>query len=114
MNWTMLAVLGLGGILCCVNFYHSVLRYPIHRIRGGARDDYRWVSGIPLFGSLLVAVSLVEFWREPWLLWVAVALIVIDTGGLHWFAGTMVYQYFRKPQVAVEQDAAADADKPRR
>jgi hypothetical protein len=91
MKGIMIALFGLGGWLCCLNFYLSFLRYPVHRIMGKTKEDYRWISGIPLFGSLFVAVSLFQFWRSPWLLALAVVLIVIDTGGLHWFLGTVFY-----------------------
>jgi hypothetical protein len=58
---------------------------------GGKRENFRWDSGIPIFGSLLVAISLFKFWQTPWLLALAIVLILVDTGGLHWFAGTLLY-----------------------
>ena len=91
MTWIMAALLGLGGLVCCLNFYLSFLRYPIHRMMGGKKEDYHWVSGFPICGSLFVAISLLKFWHPPWLLTLGVLLILIDTGGFHWFAGTMFY-----------------------
>ena len=91
MKWIMTALLVLGGLLCCINFYLSALRYPVHRMMGGKKEEYRWVSGIPVFGSLFVGISLFKLWKPPWLLALGVVLILIDTGGLHWFAGTMFY-----------------------
>jgi hypothetical protein len=44
-----------------------------------------------------VAISLLSFWQSPWLLTTAIGLILIDTGGLHWFAGTMLwYEVLKK------------------
>jgi hypothetical protein len=97
MKWMMTALLVLGGLLCCLNFYLSFLRYPVHRMMGRKKEDYRGASGIPVFGSLLVAISLLSFWQSPWLLTTAIGLILIDTGGLHWFAGTMLwYEVLKK------------------
>ena len=70
------------------------LRHTKHRAVGATHWQYtiyRWVSGIPICGSLFVAISLLKFWHPPWLLTLGVLLILIDTGGLHWLAGTMFY-----------------------
>ena len=82
----------LGALLCITNFYLSFLRYPLHRLRGLPRESYRWSSGIPLFGSLLVALSLFGLHAAQGVLPAAMVLIAIDTGGIHWLVGTMIYQ----------------------
>ena len=82
----------LGALLCIINFYLSFLRYPLHLLRGLPRESYRWSSGIPLFGSLFVALSLFGLHARPGMLPAALGLIAIDTGGIHWFVGTMIYQ----------------------
>ena len=93
----MAALFGLGGIVCCLNFYLSFLRYPVYRLTGGKPEEYRWISGFPLIGSLFVAVSLFRFWDTPWLLATAIILILIDTGGIHWYAGMMFwYEVLKK------------------
>ena len=81
----------IGGCLCVLNFYLSFLRYPVHRLRGMPKESYRWVSGIPLFGSAFVALSLLHLLSSSPILAAGIVLIAIDTGGIHWFAGTMVY-----------------------
>jgi hypothetical protein len=83
------ALFGLGGLICCLNLYWSFLRYPFHRLRGGAREDCRHVSSCPLFGSLLVAISLLQLWSHPVVLAIVATLILIDTGGLPWLLGVM-------------------------
>ncbi len=88
-----IGLLGLGGAICAVNAYVSFLRYPIHRLRGRTPEEIRRVSGFPVVGSLLVVVSLIGLWDDAAARTVGLALILIDTGGLHWFAGVMVYQW---------------------
>ena len=83
----------LGALLCLTNFYLSFLRYSLHRLRGLPKELYRSVSGIPLFGSLFVALSLFSLYDMPGMIPVAAALILIDTGGIHWFVGTMICQF---------------------
>lgn len=86
---------GLGASLCLINFHLSFLRYPLHRLRGLPKESYRPVSGFPLLGSLLVALSLIELHGITWMIPVAVALILIDTGGIHWFVGSLIYRRVR-------------------
>ena len=89
---------GVGAFVCLMNCYLSWLRYPLHRLRGGAPETYRWVSGFPLVGSLLVVMA--------WLLWLrgegsaaldvtAWLLALIDTGGIHWFVLVMCAQWIQ-------------------
>jgi hypothetical protein len=86
----------LGALISCLNFYASFLRYPVHRLRGGTRENYRWSSGLPLIGSLALWASIpLLLHRQPWP-WVAFGLSLLDTGGLHWFAGTMLWMSWRE------------------
>ncbi len=87
LAWTLFVI---GGIFCLLNIYLSFLRYPLHKLKGGVRDNYQWVSGAPVIGSLFVAVSLLVLHEVKWLLVSGFVLIVMDTGGIHWFAGTML------------------------
>lgn len=78
---------------CCIsllNFYLSFLRNPIHRLLGGAPDDYHWVSGFPVVGSLFIVLSLVLMQTNSWPLWLGIICAALDTGGLHWFGGAML------------------------
>jgi hypothetical protein len=76
--------LGLGGLISCVNFYLSFLRYPLHRLLGGKKEDYRWISGFPLFGTLTI-VGLPFLPRSIWLSFLALVFLLIDTAGIPWF-----------------------------
>ena len=82
---------GLGGFFCLLNFYLSFLRYPIYRLSGGRKQEYKWVSGAPALGSLFVGFSLLSQYLTNWIVILGVALILMDTGGLHWFLATIFY-----------------------
>jgi hypothetical protein len=91
LAWVMLF---LGGFICVLNFYTSFLRYPFLRFLGHSKESFQWVSGAPFLGSLLVAISLLAFHSTTWILVTGIILILIDTGGIHWFAGTMLYHAY--------------------
>lgn len=87
------AVICLPGLaISCLNFYLSFLRYPLLRCLGKAPPDIQWVSGIPLCGSLLLWIGAALFVGKPVVLWTALAISLLDTGGLHWFAAMMLCQ----------------------
>ncbi len=89
----------VGAILCLVNIYTSWLRYPLHRIRGGAPETFRWASGVPVVASLLVMIAW-TFWlrhRESLPLNVtAWVLALLDTGGVHWFLIVIAADRFKR------------------
>ena len=97
-NRTVIAIvfLILGGFFCCMNFYLSFLRYPLHRMRCGKKDNYTWMSRVPLIGSFLLALSLLMHHAFSWLFVMAISLIAIDTGGIRWSLGTSLYHTGRK------------------
>ena len=89
---------GLGALVCLVNAYLSWLRYPLHRLRGGAPGTYRWVSGFPVVGSLLVVVAWMLWLRDErsWPLDVtAWGLALIDTGGIHWLLLVVIARWIQ-------------------
>lgn len=79
------ALLAFGALLCLSNAYLSWIRPRLHLMRGGSRKDYQFVSGFPLFGTLFLTVGLVCAPPSPFLALLALPLIIVDTGGLHWF-----------------------------
>jgi hypothetical protein len=93
LGWALLIV---GGLICLLNLYLSALRYPMHRMLGRDRQSYRWVSGVPLIGSLAVVCGW-TFWarhQDSRMLDVAAwSLALLDTGGIHWFAAIMGYRW---------------------
>jgi hypothetical protein len=78
----------IGAFVCCLNFYLSFLRALLSRLSGG---EYKHVSGFPLVGSLLLLIVVVALRESPWLFWTGITLALLDTGGLHWFVGVMLW-----------------------
>jgi hypothetical protein len=85
----------MGALFCVSNFYLSFLRYPLHRLLGMPTDAYRWVSGVPIIGTLFVILALTALYPVQGVLPLAIILAVIDTGGIHWFIGTLLFQSLR-------------------
>lgn len=85
----------LGAFFCALNFHLSFLRVPLLRRRGVPPKDIPHVSGAPLVGSLFVLVGLGAAHEVPGLLPLGAILILLDTGGPHWFVGTMLYAVIR-------------------
>ena len=90
-----LCFFGAGGFLCALNFYLSFLRYALYSLRG-RKGEYRYVSGVPLLGSFLVVALLIPLELPNCARIAGVALAALDTGGLHWFIGTMAWQAMKK------------------
>jgi hypothetical protein len=90
------ALFAAGALICSANVYVSFFRYPLHRLLGW---EYKWVSGIPVFGSLLVASALPLFHESTLLFRGGAALAVLDTGGLHWFAASMLWMLVFRPDM---------------
>ena len=58
--------LSLGALIACVNFYLSFLRYPIYRLLGRSQDQYRFVSGYPIAGTVLVVLAWLLLPADDW------------------------------------------------
>jgi hypothetical protein len=71
-----------GTGIACLNFYLSFLAESLHAWWG---KDYRYVSGIPLFGSIAIASAILLLWNNAVVFWLGILFIAIDTGGLHWY-----------------------------
>ena len=83
-------VLAVGGFICGLNFYLSYIRYLLFRL-AGRRAEFRFISGVPIVGSLIVILSLVGFHLPRWAWIVGIALAALDTGGIHWFVGSVAW-----------------------
>jgi hypothetical protein len=98
-----IVLLGVGALFSLLNFYLSFVSYPFHRLRGRARDDFKWISGVPLIGSFMLWISAVLL-QTTSLKWLAIVLSLFDTGGIHWFAGIMLWHKWIKNECPERRD----------
>ncbi len=84
----------LGALIAALNFYLSFPRYLVHHIFHKGQP-YKFVSGIPLIGSLLLWVGVLLFLLGGAWKYAALAFIIslFDTGGIHWFFITLGYHW---------------------
>ncbi len=97
------ALFCLGAFICVVNFYLTFLRYRIFLLRGGRKSEYKWMSGTPYIGSLFVLVGLSSLHETRLILIAGLILMLIDTGGLHWFLGSMLYQWITRTDENIQR-----------
>ena len=81
-----------GGLLCLMNFSLPV-RYYYRRWK--KLPEKRYVSPIPLLGSLFVFLTLRAIDGIPIANVLGWILIAIDVGGIHWFIFSMIYHALR-------------------
>ena len=74
-------------------------------------------AGANRLESLFVGISLLSLYGTKWILILGLTLILIDTGGLHWFLAAMVSQVyhavFRQKRMSgnpIDQDDSSPAD----
>jgi hypothetical protein len=90
---TAYVLIAIGGFVALLNFYLSWIRIPLLRALGRPSP---WVSGFPVVGSGMLLVG-VWWLRSPGpLAAFAMLLALLDTGGLHWFAGSLVWRWLRR------------------
>jgi predicted transposase YbfD/YdcC len=83
----------LFALVSLLNFHLSFIRPLLHQWNGGTEADYKFVSGIPLVGSIFglpAAVLLPSGWIVGALLLV---LLLLDTGGMPWLVYSMIYAF---------------------
>jgi hypothetical protein len=93
-----LILLVLGTLIVWANFYTSFIRYPLHLRRGGTRENFRWVSGIPLVGVLLLCLAILCLANHPALVRTAIVIALLDTSGPHWLIGMLIYTLLFRPR----------------
>jgi hypothetical protein len=77
-----------GALVSLLNFHLSFVLPIIEHLR---KREARFISGIPLFGSLLLMISFFCLPADNMLKWPALVIALLDTGGLHWFCDTLLY-----------------------
>jgi hypothetical protein len=81
-----------GGLLCLMNFSLPV-RYYYRRWKG--LPEERYVSSIPLLGSLCVFLTLRALDVIPAVKVIGWMLIAIDVGGIHWMMFSLAFYALR-------------------
>ena len=84
----------VGGFICLFNFYLPV-RFYYRRWKGIPPDRTDTISGISLFGSLIVFLMLRTLGSIPAAMVIGVILIAIDVGGAHWIPLSFAIQFVR-------------------
>jgi hypothetical protein len=82
MDYLLYIIIFIGCLFSISNFYISF----ISRKKLG--------SGIPILGSLMIFLSLF-FIENLYVLIFILFIALIDTGGIHWFIGTIIYEKIR-------------------
>ena len=83
--WAALIPLALGASIASLNLYSSFIRSWIYRFRHHSLEGYRYVSGFPVIGTVLVTLGILAGLGSKPIAAVALLVLTVDTGGLPWF-----------------------------
>jgi len=93
MHYAAGIMLVVGSMIAAVNSWLSFIR-PMSR--RASNKPVKFVSGIPLFGSLLLWVAAWLFYPLSHAAYWALGVSLFDTGGPHWLLGTLLYHSYIK------------------
>ncbi len=79
------ALVSVAAVIGVLNLYLSFVRPWNYRRRHGTDFGYRFVSGVPVLGTLLLAPVVLLSLGTPYLAACGLLVSMIDTGGLPWF-----------------------------
>ena len=79
-----LAVLLVGLAIAALNFYLSFIRPRLFYRAHGSLDTYKFVSGIPIIGTVVVVVGTVLGFGTLLCTALGLLAVVLDTGGSVW------------------------------
>lgn len=82
-RWATLP-LALSLLIAVVNFHLSFIRPLLHKRRTGSLDGYKFVSGIPVVGTVLALLGLAIGYGATIPIYLAGVATILDTGGLPW------------------------------
>jgi len=74
-----------ASLIAILNFYLSFVAGFLYRHRNGSLEGFRFVSGIPLLGSLLVLFASILGFGAIGTAISGIAIVALDSGGLPWF-----------------------------
>ncbi len=89
-------IYSFGSVLCVLNFYVSTLRKPLIRYAATENSTLRSVSRVPVLGTLFVLVGWSKLGGSPLLNATSLILILIDTGGPHWYFAASICASIRR------------------
>ena len=71
--------------MAALNFYLSFVRPYLFRVRRGSMDGYRFVSDVPIVGSILVVLGALFGFGAVGTALIGIIVFLLDTGGSGWF-----------------------------
>ncbi len=80
-----MAVMIPAAAIALLNFYLSFLRGRLYVRRHGSLDGYRYVSGLPIIGTVLVVIGALLGFGELAVAALGLVVMAADTGGSVWF-----------------------------
>jgi hypothetical protein len=75
----------LAAAVAVFNFWLSFVRPIVYRWRHGGMTGFKFVSGVPGIGTVLVAIAIPLSFGFVWIGILGLAVLLVDTGGLPWF-----------------------------
>lgn len=84
-EWFGLVLVSVAGLLGCWNLYLAYGRPWLYVRRHASRAGYRFVSGLPVVGTLLQVGACVMAFGSPVVGGCALLAALIDPDGLPWF-----------------------------
>jgi hypothetical protein len=74
-----------GAAIGLQNFYLSFVRPLLHRLSRGNLEGYKFVSGLPMIGTILTVLAVIYGFGSGGTAAIGVCALIWDTGGLPWF-----------------------------
>ena len=68
-----------GVLICAGNAYLALLRYPLHRLKGGTKGDYQIITGWPIIGLILMWAGAINTEFPDWMLYTAIGITILDS-----------------------------------
>lgn len=72
-------------LLGCLNIYFAFIRRWMYQRKYGSIKGYRFVSGLPVIGTLLQIAGCIIAFGSPVVGLSGLLAVLLDTGGLLWF-----------------------------
>jgi hypothetical protein len=84
-HFAAVGVMIAAAVVAAINFYLSFIRPRVFSLRHGSMDGYRYVSGIPFIGTLLLSIGAMLGFGSIGSALIGIGAFALDTGGSVWF-----------------------------